>query len=80
MWCNGYGYPRAKGGLCFFADHVGIPYIVGKLKELQKQYGDDFKPSALLEKLAREGKKFADLPANNGINVAKVPTRVGARM
>jgi 3-hydroxyacyl-CoA dehydrogenase len=32
------------------------------MKEWQSQMGDAFKPSALLEKLVAEGKKFSDLP------------------
>ncbi len=59
---------------------MGPDRVLARLKDLQKQYGDDFKPAALLEKVVREGKKFADLPANQGINTAKVNTRVGARM
>lgn len=78
--CLSQGFPRAKGGLMFFADHVGVDRVLNRLKELQKQYGDDFKPAALLEKMVREGKKFSDLPANDKINTDKVNTRVGARM
>lgn len=80
VWCNGYGFPRAKGGLLFFADHVGVPKVLAKLQELEKQYGADFKPAKLLEQMVRNGKKFADLPESKGINVEKVPTRVAARM
>jgi 3-hydroxyacyl-CoA dehydrogenase len=37
---------------------VGLPKIVAKLQEYQAKFGDELKPSALLEKLAAEGKNF----------------------
>ena len=57
----GYNWPVYTGGPMFWADTVGLPKIVAKLKELQAQLGDDrFAPSPLLEKLAAEGKGFRD--------------------
>jgi len=35
--------------------------VVERLKHYEAQMGDFFKPSALLEKLAAEGKGFKDL-------------------
>jgi 3-hydroxyacyl-CoA dehydrogenase len=32
--------------------------VLGKLKDYQAKYGDDFRPAALLEKLAAEGGTF----------------------
>ena len=32
--------------------------MLAKLKEFQAKFGDDFKPAALLEKLAAEGGTF----------------------
>ncbi len=55
----GYGWPVYTGGPMFWADTVGLPKIVAKLKAYQAKYGDDFKPSALLEKMAAEGKSFS---------------------
>ncbi len=54
----GYGWPVYTGGPMFWADTVGLPNIVAKLKAYQAKFGDDFKPSALLEKMAAEGKSF----------------------
>lgn len=76
MYCNGYGFPKAKGGLLFFADHIGLPYVLSKLKEMERTGGAMFKPCALLEKLVREGKKFGDLPPGPRINPDKVETRI----
>ncbi len=62
VWINGYGWPVYRGGPMFYADTVGAAKIVERLKAFQAQGGgDEFKPSALLEKLAKEGKRFQDL-------------------
>lgn len=54
----GYNWPVYTGGPMFWADTVGIPQIVGKLKEYQQRYGDDFAPSPLLESMVRDGRTF----------------------
>ncbi|MFZ5670521.1 MAG: 3-hydroxyacyl-CoA dehydrogenase NAD-binding domain-containing protein [Pseudomonadota bacterium] len=61
VWINGYGWPVYRGGPMFYADQIGLPKIVERLKHYQNQMGDFFKPSALLEKLAAEGKGFREL-------------------
>ena len=61
VWINGYGWPVYRGGPMHYGDQVGLDKVLEKLKEYQNKHGDFFKPSALLEKLAGEGKKFADL-------------------
>jgi 3-hydroxyacyl-CoA dehydrogenase len=61
VWQNGYGWPVYRGGPMFWADTVGLPKILAKLKEFQGAMGDQWKPSALLETLAVEGKGFKDL-------------------
>jgi 3-hydroxyacyl-CoA dehydrogenase len=58
VWINGYGWPVYRGGPMFYADTVGLKTVLGKLKEFQGKFGDDFKPAALLEKLAAEGGTF----------------------
>ncbi|MBL8770929.1 MAG: enoyl-CoA hydratase/isomerase family protein [Phenylobacterium sp.] len=62
VWVNGYGWPVYRGGPMFYGDLIGGPQkVLAKMKEFQGAMGDDFKPSALLEKLAADGKKFGDL-------------------
>ncbi len=58
VWLNGYGWPAYRGGPMFYADTVGLANVVAKLKEFQAMSAEDFKPAALLEKLAAEGKGF----------------------
>ena len=58
VWIYGYGWPVYRGGPMFYADTVGLKTVLAKLKEFQRKFGDDFKPAALLEKLAAEGGTF----------------------
>jgi 3-hydroxyacyl-CoA dehydrogenase len=59
VWIYGYGWPVYRGGPMFYADTVGLQSVLDKLKEFEARFGDDFKPAALLAKLAAEGKGFA---------------------
>jgi 3-hydroxyacyl-CoA dehydrogenase len=61
VWLNGYGWPAYRGGPMYYANQVGLDKVLAGIKKYQAQFGDDWKPSALLEKLAAEGKTFADL-------------------
>ena len=61
VYLNGYGFPPYRGGPMFYGDLIGLDKVLAKTKEWQGKDGDVFKPSALLEKLVAEGKKFSDL-------------------
>jgi len=61
VWINGYGWPVYRGGPMWYGDLIGLDKVLAKMKEWQGTMGDVFKPSALLEKLVNEGKKFSDL-------------------
>ena len=61
VWLNGYGWPLYRGGPMFYGDLIGLPKVLEKMKTFQAQMGEEFKPSALLEKLVAEGKSFKDL-------------------
>jgi 3-hydroxyacyl-CoA dehydrogenase len=60
VWVNGYGWPVYRGGPMYYGDQLGVDKVLGKMKEFQGALGEDFKPAALLEQLAAEGKKFSD--------------------
>ena len=61
VWQNGYGWPVYRGGPMWWADSIGLPKILEKLKAFQATMGDQWKPSALLETLAADGKDFKSL-------------------
>jgi 3-hydroxyacyl-CoA dehydrogenase / enoyl-CoA hydratase / 3-hydroxybutyryl-CoA epimerase len=54
----GTGFPAFRGGVCRYADSVGIPKIVEKLRVYASSFGDRFLPSQPLEKLERDNKNF----------------------
>jgi 3-hydroxyacyl-CoA dehydrogenase len=58
VWVNGYGWPVYRGGPMFWADTVGLKKVAEALKGYQAKFGDAWKPSGLLLKLAEEGKTF----------------------
>ncbi|KAL6629469.1 hypothetical protein ACP70R_029234 [Stipagrostis hirtigluma subsp. patula] len=51
----GMGFPKYRGGLIFWADTVGAPYIHSKLNKWAEVYGAFFKPSLYLEQRAKSG-------------------------
>ncbi|MCG8491463.1 MAG: 3-hydroxyacyl-CoA dehydrogenase NAD-binding domain-containing protein [Sneathiellales bacterium] len=59
IWVYGYGWPIYRGGPMQYANAVGLENVYNTLLDYQKKYGDYFKPAALLEKLAKEGKEFS---------------------
>jgi 3-hydroxyacyl-CoA dehydrogenase len=59
VYLTGYGFPVFRGGPMFYADTLGLYTTVRLMKKFQAQTGDVYwKPAALLEKLASEGKSF----------------------
>jgi 3-hydroxyacyl-CoA dehydrogenase len=62
IWLYGYGWPIYRGGPMFYADQVGLKHIAERLSFYAKQTNDpSLEPSALLKRLANEGKTFASL-------------------
>ena len=60
IWLFGYGWPKNKGGLMYYADAIGAKSI---LKSLQKLAEDDHELviSELLIKMAQNDDKFLDI-------------------
>jgi 3-hydroxyacyl-CoA dehydrogenase len=58
VYCYGFGFPRHVGGPMFYADAVGLPTVLARVKEYREQFGDYWQPAPLLEKLVAEGKGF----------------------
>ena len=58
VYVNGFGYPRHRGGPMFYADSVGLPTVLARVREYRQQFGDYWRPAPLLEKLASEGGSF----------------------
>ena len=45
----------------FYGDTVGLGTVLSRVKDLEAKLGPELKPSALLERLAAEGRGFQDL-------------------
>jgi len=58
VYVNGFGFPRHRGGPMFYADTVGLPTVLARVKEYRQAHGDYWQPSPLLEKLAGQGRGF----------------------
>ena len=55
VWVYGYGWPVYRGGPMFHADEIGVDRIVARMKALEAEHGDEWRPAALLERIAGEG-------------------------
>jgi 3-hydroxyacyl-CoA dehydrogenase len=61
IWCNGYGFPRARGGPMHYADSVGLEHVLTVMRRLRREHGDRYWTAApLLERLERDGRRLAD--------------------
>lgn len=61
VWVNGYGWPVYRGGPMYYGDQIGAAEVLARMRELEKVEGVAARPAALLEKLAAEGGKIADI-------------------
>ena len=59
VYLTGYGFPLYRGGPMFYADTVGLPNVVRRMKQLRRQRRTASRrsgqPAPLLAKLAAEG-------------------------
>jgi len=66
IYLTGYGFPAWRGGPMFYADTVGLDKVHADVRRFHETLGYFWRPAPLLEKLAREGKRFADLNPRKG--------------
>jgi 3-hydroxyacyl-CoA dehydrogenase len=55
MWLNGFGFPRYRGGLMYWADGIGVAEVYRQIQAWHQQYGERWAPAALLRRLADTG-------------------------
>jgi 3-hydroxyacyl-CoA dehydrogenase len=60
MWLHGFGFPRYRGGLMFWADGIGVRDVYNQIAAWHQQYGERWAPSALLRQLAESGTPFRE--------------------
>src|SRR5690606_11954097 len=60
VWTQGYGFPVAKGGPMFWADTLGLDYVIARLRHWHEVTGNPvFQPAPLLVDLASAGGSLA---------------------
>jgi 3-hydroxyacyl-CoA dehydrogenase len=63
IYVAGYGFPPYRGGPMFWADEQGLANVLADIRRFQAEHGAAWEPAPLLERLAKEGKGFRDLPS-----------------
>jgi 3-hydroxyacyl-CoA dehydrogenase len=60
MWLHGFGFPRYRGGLMYWADTIGSKEILRQIEEWHARYGDRWRPATLLREIAESGGSFRE--------------------
>jgi 3-hydroxyacyl-CoA dehydrogenase len=55
MWLYGFGFPRYRGGLMYWADTIGVREVYNQIAAWHQRYGERWAPSPLLRRLAEAG-------------------------
>jgi 3-hydroxyacyl-CoA dehydrogenase len=61
MWLNGFGFPRYRGGLMFWADQIGAREVYNQIAIWHQRYGARWKPSRLLQEVAQSGANLREV-------------------
>jgi 3-hydroxyacyl-CoA dehydrogenase len=63
MWLNGFGFPRYRGGLMFWADGIGVREVYNQIAAWHQRYGARWAPASLLRETAERGGLLRELKA-----------------
>jgi 3-hydroxyacyl-CoA dehydrogenase len=58
IYCYGFGFPRHRGGPMFYAETVGLPVVLARIRDYRAGFGDYWSPAPLIERLVAEGRGF----------------------
>ncbi|MCS6803684.1 MAG: 3-hydroxyacyl-CoA dehydrogenase NAD-binding domain-containing protein [Acidobacteriota bacterium] len=61
IYVYGYGFPAWRGGPMWYADTIGLKTVYERVCEFHRVHGELWKPAPLLQRLAEQGKRFADM-------------------
>jgi 3-hydroxyacyl-CoA dehydrogenase len=70
IYLNGYGFPPYRGGPMWYADTVGLSKVHDRISEFHRQQGELWEPAPLLQRLAQEGKTFAEYHRSQDLTAA----------
>ena len=63
MWLYGFGFPRYRGGLMYWADGIGVREVYNQIAAWHQRYGERWAPSPLLRRLAEAGTPLREAKA-----------------
>ena len=63
MWLHGFGFPRYRGGLFYWADGIGVRDVYNQIASWHQQYGERWAPARLLRDLAESNTPFREAKA-----------------
>ena len=63
MWLYGFGFPRYRGGLMFWADGIGVREVYNQIAAWHQRYGARWAPSPLLRRLAESNTPLREAKA-----------------
>ena len=63
MWLHGFGFPRYRGGLMYWADTIGVREVYNQIASWHQRYGDRWRPSDYLRRLAEVGTPLREAKA-----------------
>ena len=64
MWLHGFGFPRYRGGLMYWADTIGVREVYNQIAAWHQRYGDRWAPSPFLRRLAEAGSPLREAKGN----------------
>ncbi len=64
MWLHGFGFPRYRGGLMYWADTIGVREVYNQIAAWHQRYGERWAPSPLLRRLAESGTPLREAKGN----------------
>ena len=64
MWLHGFGFPRYRGGLMYWADTIGVREVYNQIAAWHQRYGDRWAPSPFLRRLAEAGTPLREAKGN----------------
>jgi len=63
MWLHGFGFPRYRGGLMYWADTIGVREVYNQIAAWHQRYGERWRPSGLLRHLAESNSPLREAKA-----------------
>jgi 3-hydroxyacyl-CoA dehydrogenase len=67
MWLYGFGFPRYRGGLMYWADGIGVREVYNQIAAWHQRYGERWRPSDFLRRLAEAGTPLRDAKIEGGL-------------